>query len=130
MSGSTTTHRRVTARRSRLPEVVGLVVAVALLALLPATSVRAAEAGEGMQSFNAVYDVQADGSMRVTENITWRFPAGQERHGIFRNIVVRMGGNDEPNRYRFFDLTDVDVRSPSGSPDGFTVSDNGAAQEI
>ena len=72
-------------------------LATALLVLLP-TSASAATGGEGMPSFTAVYDLQPDGSMRVTETITWRFPAGEERHGIFRNIVVRMGWNDEPGQ--------------------------------
>ncbi len=68
--------------------------------------------------------------MDVTERITWTFPSGAERHGIVRNIVVRMGYQDEADRYRYYDLTDVAVTSPSGAPDSFTVSDFGAADRI
>jgi uncharacterized membrane protein YgcG len=85
---------------------------------------------EAMERFNVVYDLQADGSVAVTETITWRFPEGEQRHGIFRNIVVRMGWNDQEGKYRYYDLTDVQVTSPSGAPDEFRVSDNGAAKEI
>ena len=131
MTGSRAAHRRGagTAGPTGLAGVLALLLATALLVLLP-TSASAAAGGEGMTSFKAVYDVQADGNMRVTETITWRFPAGQERRGIYRNIVVRMGWNDEPGRYRYFDLTDVAVSSPSGAPADFQVSDNGAAREI
>jgi uncharacterized membrane protein YgcG len=112
--------------------VLGLLLAAALVAIGvggPAGTAHAA-GDEGMTSFVAVYDLQRDGSMKVTETITWRFPSGEQRHGIFRNIIVRMGYNDEPDRYRYFELTDVDVTSPSGAPDAFRVSDNGAAKEI
>jgi uncharacterized membrane protein YgcG len=134
MTGSRAAHRRraTPMSRARRGGVLALLLAAALLLLLPSSALAASAAagGEGMTSFKAAYDLQTDGSMRVTETITWRFPQGQERHGIFRNIVVRMGYNDQPGRYRYFDLTDVAVSSPSGAPDQFQVSDNGAAREI
>ena len=128
MAGSTGPTRSSVTRGRRLG-VLGLLLAAALLLLTPAGSAQAA-GDEGMDSFVAVYDLQPDGSMKVTETITWRFPSGEQRHGIFRNIVVRMGWNDEENRYRYFDLTDVAVSSPTGAPDDFRVSDNGASEEI
>lgn len=119
----------------RVVVALGLALAAAFLVVLPAGAAPAAPqlsaaGGEGMDDFTAVYDLQADGSVKVTENITWRFPSGEDRHGIFRNIVVRMGFNNEEGRYRFYDLNDVEVSSPSGAPDQFKVSANGAADEI
>ena len=99
------------------------------LAVLSAGSAHAV-GDEAMERFSVVYDLQPDGSVAVEETITWRFPAGERRHGIFRDIVVRMGFNDEAGRYRYYDLTDVQVSSPSGAPATFRVSDNGAAKEI
>lgn len=128
MAGSTGS-TRTSVRRGRRLGVLGLLLAAALLLFAPTGSAYAV-GGEGMESFAAVYDVQADGSMKVTETITWRFPSGVERHGIFRDVIVRMGWNNEENRYRYFDLTDVAVSSPSGAPDAFQVTDNGAAREI
>jgi uncharacterized membrane protein YgcG len=122
-----TTRRPVQVRRPL--SLLGVLVAAALLVIGPAGVARAVT-DEGMTSFKAVYDLQRDGSMKVTETITWKFPSGQERHGIFRNIVVRMGWNDEEGKYRYYDLTDVGVTSPSGAPDAFRVTDNGAAKEI
>ena len=124
--------KRSTTRRPgvvRPLSLLGVLLAAALLVIGPAGAARALT-DEGMTSFKAVYDLQRDGSMKVTETITWRFPSGEQRHGIFRNIVVRMGWNDEEGKYRYYDLTDVDVTSPSGAPDAFRVSDNGAAKEI
>ncbi|MEW1955100.1 DUF2207 domain-containing protein [Terrabacter sp. NPDC080008] len=116
-------------RSRRVGGLLAVLTGLLLLLVGPAGAARAA-GGEGMQSFVAAYDLQPDGSMKVTETITWRFPSGEQRHGIFRDVVVRMGWNNEENRYRYYDLTDVAVSSPSGAPDTFRVSDNGAAKEI
>ncbi|HET7397773.1 MAG TPA: DUF2207 domain-containing protein [Intrasporangium sp.] len=116
-------------RAHRLVAAVALLLATAWLVVVPAGA-SGAVGDERMASFDAVYDLQSDGSVRVTETISWRFPSGQQRHGIFRDIVVRMGWNNEEGRYRFYDLTDVDVTSPTGAPDAFKVSDNGASEEI
>ncbi len=134
MAGSTgltgsTGSTRSSVRRGRRLGVLGLLLAAALLLVVPTGSAYAA-GDEGMDSFAAVYDLQPDGSMKVTETITWRFPTGEQRHGIFRDVVVRMGWNNEENRYRYYDMTDVAVSSPSGAPDTFRVTDNGAAREI
>jgi uncharacterized membrane protein YgcG len=83
-----------------------------------------------MKSFDVVYDLQKDGSVRVAETIQWQFPSGEQRHGIFRNIVVRMGYNNEEGKYRYLDLTDVSVSSPTGAPSQYQVSANGAADQL
>lgn len=113
----------------RVRLLLALLVAGAAVMLGPASGARAL-GDEGMERFVVQYDLQRDGSVQVRETITWRFPSGEERHGIFRNIVVRMGWNDEPGRYRYYDLTDVVVSSPSGAPADFRVTDSGAAKEI
>jgi hypothetical protein len=128
------TANRGSARRAQrglrgLLGLLGLVAAAAILLVVPTGSAFAA-GGEGMQKYDAVFAVEPDGSMAVTEQITWRFPAGEQKHGIFRNIVVRMGYNNEPGKYRYFDMTDVDVSSPSGAPAQFQVTDNGATNQI
>ena len=115
--------------RTRLQALLVLLLAAAFAVLIPAGSARAV-GDEAMERFAVVYDLQPDGSVHVSETITWRFPSGEQRHGIFRNIVVRMGFQDQDGKYRFHDLTDVSVSSPSGAPANFHVSDNGAAKEI
>jgi hypothetical protein len=116
-------------RATRLRALLVLLLAAAFSVLVPAGTASAV-GDEAMERFAVVYDLQPDGSVAVSETITWRFPPGEQRHGIFRNIVVRMGWGDEEGKYRYYDLTDVEVSSPSGAPVDFRVSDNGAAKEI
>lgn len=115
--------------RTRLQALLVLLFAGAFAVLIPAGTARAV-GDEAMERFAVVYDLQPDGSVHVSETITWRFPSGEQRHGIFRNIVVRMGYQDQEGKYRYYELTDVEVSSPSGAPADFRVSDNGAATEI
>ena len=46
------------------------------------------------------FEVDTDGSVIVTEQIRWRFPEGEERHGILRNVKVRAGYRDSETQYR------------------------------
>ena len=121
-----------TIRHQGLPRPVAALLTVLLgaaLVLLPAASAQALT-DERYRSFDAVFDLQPDGSVQVKETIVWQFPTGEERRGIFRNIVVRMGYQNQEGKYRYLEMTDVSVDSPSGAPDAFRVSDNGAAKEI
>ena len=68
--------------------------------------------------------------MVVTETITWRFPEGEERHGILRNVKVRAGYQDSDTQYRYYELTGVSVTSPSGAPTDISISDFGAFRQI
>ena len=74
--------------------------------------------------------VDTDGSVVVTETITWRFPEGEERHGILRNVKVRAGYQDSDTQYRYYELTGVSVTSPSGAPTDISISDFGAFRQI
>jgi uncharacterized membrane protein YgcG len=82
------------------------------------------------KEFHVDYVLAADGSVEVTENITWQFPPGQERHGIFRNIKVRAGYQDRQDEYRYYELSQVSVSSPTGAPTDISISDNGAFKQI
>jgi uncharacterized membrane protein YgcG len=112
-----------------VPAIIALVLALTALVLGPAGAARAA-GDEAMKSFDVVYDLQPDGSVKVKETLQWQFPSGEKRHGIFRNVVVRMGVDNQPDAYRFYDLTGVKVSSPTGAPAQFRVSQNGASDEI
>ena len=76
------------------------------------------------------FEVDTDGSVVVTETITWRFPEGEERHGILRNVKVRAGYQDSETQYRYYELTGVSVTSPSGAPTDISISDFGAYRQI
>ena len=76
------------------------------------------------------YAVQRDGSMDVTQRIRWDFPDGEERHGIFRTIQVRAGYQDSTTQYRHYELSDVEVSSPTGAPTDVDLSDFGAYEQV
>lgn len=82
------------------------------------------------ESFAVAYDVRADGSVQVTQTIRWQFPDGEERHGIIRNIKVRVGYQDSETQYRAYELTEVSVSSPTGAPTDISISDFGAFRQL
>src|SRR5690606_13394299 len=80
--------------------------------------------------FAVSYAVRSDGSMDVTQRIRWDFPEGEERHGIFRTIQVRAGYQDSTTQYRHYELSDVEVTSPTGAPTDVDISDFGAYEQV
>jgi uncharacterized membrane protein YgcG len=102
------------------------VAAVVLATVLAAPGRVSAQAtAERITSYNARITIQRDGSILVTEAITYDFGADQ-RHGIFRVIPVRLRYNGSYDRmYR------VGVRSVhSYAPDQYTVENNGSYVSI
>ena len=87
-------------------------------------------AEEQADSLSTHFDVDPDGSVLVTETIRWRFPDGEERHGILRNVKVRAGYQDSDTQYRYYELSGVSVTSPSGAPTDISISDMGAFRQI
>ncbi|MGE5596702.1 MAG: DUF2207 domain-containing protein [Hyphomicrobiales bacterium] len=110
-----------------------------------ALTVHPSSAAEMMRSFEAVYDIQPDGSMDVTETIVWDFGTA-ERHGIFRDLVTKQdcasdastsGEQPEPGYEickpgfeRRYDLSVTSVRDENGSPYQYEVSDSGDGKRI
>ncbi len=85
---------------------------------------------EEAEQLATTFEVQEDGSVLVTEQIRWRFPAGEERHGIYRNVQVRAGYRDSETQYRAFELSGVEATSPSGAPTDIAIEDFGAYRRI
>ena len=75
-----------------------------------------APGGEQVDDFRAEYVVRDDGTLEVTETITYRFPAGQERHGIFRYIPERVRYDDTHDR--LFPISDIRVSAASAGGGG------------
>ena len=80
--------------------------------------------------FAVGYRVNEDGSVDVTENITWAFPAGVDKHGIYRDITVRAGYQDQPDKYRYYALSQVSVTSSTGAPTDISITDEGATARL
>jgi len=107
--------------------VVSAIAAVVLATILAAPGGASAQTGtEGIISYDTGIAIQRDGSILVTERIVYNFGSDQ-RHGIIREIPVRLGYNGSYDRiYR------VDVRSVH-SPDApaqYTVENNGSYVSI
>ncbi|MCE1178502.1 MAG: DUF2207 domain-containing protein [Micrococcales bacterium] len=110
------------------PDVAGFDAARAVPAVgVPAAGVPAVDMAT---AFKADYVLGRDGSATVTQHITWQFPEGEERHGITRNIKVRAGYQDREDTYRYYDLSDVSVTSPTGAPTDLQINDFGAYKRL
>jgi hypothetical protein len=108
--------------------VLAAVLAVAALVAGPASALQADD--DKATRFHVDFELNADGSVDVTENITWQFPSGEERHGIERLIKVRAGYQDRDDAYRVYEMSNVSAQSPSGAPDDVTVTTFGAFDRI
>lgn len=120
-------HRGGARLRALIAVVVALLFSVAAAGAAPAS---AAQPDDKATRFHVDVELKADGSVDVTENITWQFPAGEERHGIERLIKVRAGYQDRDDTYREYAMSDVSAESPSGAPDGVRVTTFGAFNRI
>ena len=118
-------------RSIRLP-LAGVAVACAIAAAAQAM-ILAAPAGASARSsaerivrYDASIAIQRDGSILVTEQITYDFGSDQ-RHGIFRVIPVRLRYNGSYDRIYW-----VSVRSVYSDTAGseYTVDSNGSAMGI
>ena len=102
------------------------IAAVVLATILAAPRGASAQTGaERINSYDTGIAIQRDGSILVTERIVYNFGSNQ-RHGIIREIPVRLRYNGSYDRiYR------VDVRSVhSYAPDQYTVENNGSYVSI
>jgi len=103
------------------------IAAAALAAVLAAPAGAGAQSGaERVVSYDARIAIQRDGSILVTEQITYDFGSDQ-RHGIFRVIPVRLRYNGSHDR-----IYPVEVRSVYSDTGGsqYTVDSTGSAVGI
>lgn len=128
----------------RLGSIIALVLGLAALLIVPssagvvgssgalgvAESAWAVPMADQARSFDVTFDVAQDGSVKVTERISWEFPAGQARRGIERLVTTRAGYRDSEDVYRLYRISDVSASSPSGAPDEVHIADLGATTRI
>ncbi|WP_062530856.1 DUF2207 domain-containing protein [Demequina rhizosphaerae] len=83
-------------------------------ALTPAAAHAAAsDDGRSVERWDATYDLQEDGSARVTVEIDFDF-GNDPGHGPYWTLPIRQGYDDSFDRV--YDITDVSASSPSGAP--------------
>ncbi len=82
---------------------------------------------EGVRSFHAVYDIQTDGTILVSETIDYDFGV-TPRHGIFRDLALFQPIDSDHERK--YPITDVTVSAAEGTPDRFELLRNGDFERI
>ena len=136
----TTLRIRAAGRGTRLPSLVLAVVvtALALLISLPVTargaahtpSAFAAVTADQARSFDVDFDVEEDGSVVVTERISWEFPSGEQRRGIERLVVTSVGYQDREDVFRRYQISDISASSPTGAPADVNVTELGGTTRL
>ncbi len=101
-------HRPVATRVA--PLAAALALLAALVVLGPAGRARAQGAGESIRSYAVAITIQPDGAIVVEETIDYDFGSA-DRHGITRDIPVRLHYDNEHDR-----VYPLDVLSVTGSP--------------
>ena len=102
--------------------------AVLLALVLVGTSPAAAQPGrERITAYDVDIRVEAPGSILVTETIDYDF-ASNERHGIYRDVPVRLGWD---SRYeRIYPLKVLSVEGSPGTPDEYKTETAGNYKRI
>ena len=107
--------RRLVARA-----LAGLVVAVVVLVV--GAGPGAAQAGERIRSYSVELRIEESGVLAIREVIHYDF-ASNERHGILRDVPVRLRYDD---RYdRVYPLEVVSVDASPGAPAGYVLEEGG-----
>ncbi|HEX2119225.1 MAG TPA: DUF2207 domain-containing protein [Acidimicrobiales bacterium] len=114
--------------RDRRPAALAglLLVALTLPALL-APPASAQTGTERITFYNVEIQVEPTGSLLITETIDYDF-AANERHGIYRDIPVRLGWD---SRYeRIYPLDVLSVEGSEGTPDEYQTENAGNHKRI
>lgn len=101
--------------------VTALVLALAWLVGVPAT---AHAADDVVRRLDVTYAVQADGTVKVRQQLDWRF-GESGRHGIQLGIAVRELWDADRTKDVVYGVTNLHVESPTGAPARFTEKRDG-----
>jgi hypothetical protein len=126
-----------TRRLAGLGTVAALVLTVAAsftitstIAGTTASSASAATFGsEEITRFDSDITIESDGALLVKETIVYDFGTLQ-RHGIFRDIPVRVDYPTKKGYDRVYPLDVVSVKGSEGTPDGYTTELDGNNERI
>jgi hypothetical protein len=99
---------------------IALTVSVfAGLVLAGSTVPASADVGDVVNRLQIDYTVGSDGVLHVKERIDYHF-GSPGRHGIFRDLVVREKWVDDSSKDQKYDVSVLDVSSPTGASAEFT----------
>ena len=114
-------------RRGRRAAAAALVLVTWVLLVAGAAPAGAQVRSERITAYDVEIRVEATGSMLVTETIDYDF-ASNERHGIYRDVPVRLRYD---SRYdRIFPLKVLSVQGSPGTPDEYKTETTGNYKRI
>ncbi|MGO1318147.1 MAG: DUF2207 domain-containing protein, partial [Cellulomonadaceae bacterium] len=106
---------------------LAVLVLLAALTLLPAFPAFASADGDRVRDLEISYQIDAAGTVHVTETYQWDF-GSREGRGFARQLDAAFEHDDDHVReYRY---TDVAASSPSGAPADVTLVEDGASLEV
>lgn len=105
-----------------------MLLAILAPVLLSAPAAHAQAGAEVVRGYRVAITVGKDGSMLVTERIDYDFGSAK-RHGIFRDIPVRVPLDDRYDRVYPVDGVSV-TATPAGTPAGFKLENAGELLRI
>ena len=115
----------VRARRAVIALLAGLFVTAASMSGAPAVTFGAEE----ITRFDSDITIERDGALLVEETIVYDF-GNLARHGIFRDIPVRVDYPTKPGYDRVYPLSVLSVRASAGTPAQYTLETDGANRRI
>lgn len=106
-----------------LPRALRLVVAAVVIgAVLAAPGTAAAQSGERIPRYQVEIQIERNGDILIVERIVYDF-GGNQRHGIYRDIPVRLGYDE--NHDRLYEVDVLGVRGSPGTPAEFELQEEG-----
>ena len=104
-------------------------IAVALLATVVVAGPAAAGVSERIVDYRSEVTIETDGTIEVHETIVYDFGV-VPHHGIFRVIPVRTEQSGKDGYDRVYPLDVVSVTGSEGTPDQYTVEEDGDNERI
>ncbi len=104
-------------------------IAVALLASIVVAGPAAAGISERIVNYRSEVTIETDGTIEVRETIVYDFGV-VPHHGIFRVIPVRTSVSPKDGYDRVYPLDVVSVTGSEGTPDQYTVEEDGDNERI
>lgn len=101
---------------------IGLIACLVLMSIGWALPAHAQEE-DIVRSLDVTYDVQADGTIDVTYTLDWDFGT-TGRRGIELGIVTSEVWDQDPMKEAVYDITDLNVTSPTGVPTDIQTYEN------
>lgn len=114
------TRRRLSSRPyAALARVLAAVLLVLGLALAAPPAAHAA--ADVVRNLDTTYDIQADGTVKVRQQFDWHF-GSTGRHGIQLGLAIREAWDADPTKEVRYEISNIEVDSPTGAPDLLTQS--------